>query len=97
MKPERKIPQAETIVRAQVARHLVLGKHMKQVQVCELMGITQPAISQYISGARGFLASKPHLSMINRSVRKLANNIKKGKLKKPLNAEIKRISERLKW
>jgi predicted transcriptional regulator len=40
-------------VRALMAIDLIKRHKMKQVEACKIMGVTQPAISQYLRGIRG--------------------------------------------
>jgi uncharacterized protein len=40
-------------IRALMAIDLIKRHKMKQVEACKIMGVTQPAISQYLRGIRG--------------------------------------------
>ena len=44
--------------RAAIARRLIKSYGMKQKQISEMLGVTQPAISQYNKGLRGKMVEK---------------------------------------
>jgi len=46
-------------LRAMLARELVIQKRMTQSEIASLLGVSQPSISNYITGARG--SSTPFL------------------------------------
>jgi len=47
------VAHALPAIRSALAMELVKGRGATQMYACELMGITQPAISQYLKGKRG--------------------------------------------
>lgn len=67
-------------IRAILVRELVEHHKMSQVEVAKKLGITQPAVSQYLSMVRGaghYIKSK---SLLIKEVQKFAEEIAQGKL-----------------
>ena len=69
-------------LRAFIAKELILEYKMNQIVVAGWLGVSQPAISQYIRQLRGFNESLMKHETVNKEVKNLcekltANNIKK--------------------
>ncbi len=84
MKPPCEIVVKDILpaIRAVLVRDLIKRHKLNQVEVAKKMGITQPAVSQYLSELRG--ASYAGLFKrreIAQSVRKLSDTIASGKVK----------------
>ena len=57
-------------MRALIAKELIENHDLKQVEVAEIMGITQAAISQYIRGERGAM-----IDLSSQKINKMISNI----------------------
>ena len=62
-------------MRALIAKELIENHDLKQVEVAEIMGITQAAISQYIRGERGAVIDLSSLK-INKMISNIAVQLK---------------------
>ncbi len=69
-------------IRAMLVRELIERHRLSQVEVAEKLGITQPAVSQYLRMLRGAGRHKALLKNIEKRVQGLANDIASGKLKR---------------
>lgn len=66
-------------IRARLAQVLIEEYHMKQVEVAKQLGITQAAVSHYITKSRGMDRELVHLfPEIERFVQDMARRITKG-------------------
>ncbi|KAA0003723.1 MAG: ArsR family transcriptional regulator [Thermoplasmata archaeon] len=75
-------------VRAHIVWELYNIHELTQNEISKILGITQPAVSQYLSGIRGSSAELPEdvLNLIKIQTRNLCEMYKKGKFsKKTLN------------
>ncbi|MGC8817299.1 MAG: transcriptional regulator [Candidatus Hadarchaeum sp.] len=86
MKPQCEIVSGQVLptIRAMVVKDLVKRYEFSQVEVARKLGITQPAVSQYLSALRG----KSHLEkklmkLIGQDIRSLADDVASGKLTQP--------------
>jgi len=52
------------MIKSELAKELVKNRGMKQGQVAELLGVTQAAVSQYVSKRRGKGRIKPTKNML---------------------------------
>lgn len=84
MKPpcEIVVKQILPTIRAMLVKDLVERHKLNQVDVAKKLGITQPAVSQYISALRG----KPKIEKIiskgsEGAIKKFSDDIARGKLK----------------
>lgn len=68
-------------VRACVAKELVLGKGLSRAKAAKVLGVTAPAVSQYVSGKRGgkLAADIEHDRHNMAHVKKLADELLRGK------------------
>lgn len=64
-------------VRSILAKELVSRGH-SQVKTARLMGITQPAVSQYLKEARSRKVSAVETPEIKGKIRRIADNLEKG-------------------
>ncbi len=67
-------------IRAMVAKELVLGMKMRQVEAARLLGVTQAAVSQYLRGNRGGILRLDQVPEIVDIVRRLATGMAAGDL-----------------
>lgn len=69
-------------IRATLVKDLVKRHGLSQVQVAEKLGITQPAVSQYLSSTRGASYVKGFLkkSDLISEIHKLSNAVARGKV-----------------
>lgn len=65
-------------MRAMVTKELIEVHDLKQVEVAQLLGITQAAVSQYIRGERGVALSLENLD-VKALVSSIALQLKSGK------------------
>jgi len=84
MRPPCEVVVKEVLpaIRAMLVRELVERHHLSQVEVAYKLGITQPAVSQYLRMLRGTGRNKVILKNIDKHVRGLADDIARGKLKR---------------
>jgi predicted transcriptional regulator len=82
MRPPCEVATKKVIptVRAILVRELVERHRMSQVEVAKKLGITQPAVSQYLSMVRGAGHSIKSKSLLIKEVQKFADEIAQGKL-----------------
>ena len=91
MRPPCEVVVKEVLpaIRAILVKELIERHHLSQVEVARKLGITQPAVSQYLRMLRGAGRGGTLLKHIKKHVRVLADDIARGKLKR------KQIIERL--
>jgi predicted transcriptional regulator len=77
-------------IRAILVKDLVERHNLNQVEVARRLGITQPAVSQYLRSLRGASHAKALLKKGNfmRSLRELSDLIAKGEVKGSRVAEM---------
>lgn len=77
-------------IRAILVKDLVERHNLNQVEVARRLGITQPAVSQYLRSLRGASRARALLrrSDFMRALRELSDLIAKGKVKGSKVAEI---------
>jgi predicted fused transcriptional regulator/phosphomethylpyrimidine kinase/predicted transcriptional regulator len=68
------------VVRSLIARELVESYNLNQIQIAKLLGITQPAVSNYLSLLRGELGRAYDQSEVREVARKMARELVEGKL-----------------
>lgn len=74
------VAHALPAVRSALAFELVKGRKVTQLYACELLDITQPAISQYIKGKRGKNQIKITANKkVAGAIKKLADRLLKSK------------------
>jgi len=68
-------------IRAMVVKDLIKRYRLSQVEVAEKLGITQPAVSQYVGALRGKgKTEKILMKSVGNEVKKLSDDIVIGKL-----------------
>lgn len=84
MRPPCEVVVKEVLpaIRALLVKELVERHHLSQVEVARKLGITQPAVSQYLRTLRGAGREGALLKTIKKHVRGLADDIARGKLKR---------------
>lgn len=74
------VAHALPAIRSALAIELVKGKGATQLYACELLDITQPAISQYLKGKRGKSVAKITANKkVGAAIKKLADKLVKSK------------------
>jgi predicted transcriptional regulator len=70
-------------IRALIVKDLVERHHLNQVEVAERLGITQPAVSQYLRSLRGTsrVRALRKRSDFMKSLRKLSDAVAAGKMR----------------
>jgi len=84
MKPlcEIVVGQVLPTIRAMVVRDLTKRYKMSQVEVARKLGITQPAVSQYVSSLRGKEDTEKILAkIVDKEIKSLSDDIASGKLR----------------
>ncbi len=84
MKPlcEIVVSQVLPTIRAMVVKDLIKRYKMSQVDVARKLGITQPAVSQYMGSLRGKGATEKILAKaVGKEIKDLSDDIASGKLK----------------
>ena len=66
------------VVRAMIAKELMLKHKLKQVETAKLLGVSQPAISLYFRNRRGKAIDLEDENDIARLIEKLAASLAKG-------------------
>ncbi len=84
MRPPCEVVVKEVLpaIRAMLVRELVERHRLSQVEVARKLGITQPAVSQYLRMLRGAGRGSALFKSIEKHVRELAEDIARGKLKR---------------
>ena len=67
-------------IRAHIAKELVQTYRMKQTDVADVLGITQTAVSKYISNVRGQAIQIDHTKEIQSMMNDVASQITSGKI-----------------
>lgn len=84
MKPQCEIVVVQVLptIRALVVKDLIKRYKLSQIDVANKLGITQPAVSQYMSALRGKGGmEKALLKVAADEIKKLTDDIASGKLK----------------
>lgn len=84
MKPpcETVVKQVLPTIRMMLVKDLMERHEMNQVEVAKILGITQPAVSQYLSALRGKRKTEKVLSKhVGKPIKKFSDDIASGKLK----------------
>ncbi len=68
-------------LRAFIAKELILEYKMNQITVAEWLGVSQPAVSQYVRQLRGFNESLMKHETVNKEIKNLC-----GKMAKQIDA-----------
>ena len=84
MRPPCEVVVKEVLpaIRAMLVKELIERHQFSQVEVARGLGITQPAVSQYLRMLRGAGRDSVLLKSIKKQVRGLADDIARGKLKR---------------
>ena len=84
MKPPCEVVVKDVLpaIRAMLVKELVERHQLSQVEVARKLGITQPAVSQYMRMLRGAGRASTLLKKVQVQVRTLANDIASGELKR---------------
>ncbi len=84
MRPPCEVVVKEVLpaIRAMLVKELIERHRLSQVEVARKLGITQPAVSQYLRMLRGAGRGSALLKNIEKYVRGLADDIARGKLKR---------------
>ncbi|HID60988.1 MAG TPA: helix-turn-helix domain-containing protein [Hadesarchaea archaeon] len=69
-------------IRAMLVKKLIERHELSQIEVARKLGITQPAVSQYLRMHRGVGRNNTVFKKIEKRVQKLADEIAHGKLKR---------------
>jgi len=82
MKPPCEVVVKEVLpaIRATMVLELTGRHHLSQTEVAQRLGITQPAVSQYLRMLRGARRKNPVLQKLEKQARELAGDIASGKL-----------------
>jgi len=90
MKPPCEVVVKDVLpaIRAMLVKELIERHQLSQVEVARKLGITQPAVSQYLRMLRGTSIGGTLLKKFEKNIRGLAEDIARGKL------EHKQIIER---
>jgi predicted transcriptional regulator len=83
MKPLCEIVSGQVLptIRAMVVKDLIKRYELSQVEVAKKLGITQPAVSQYISALRGKGGlEKKLMKVIGKEIRDLSDDVASGRL-----------------
>jgi predicted transcriptional regulator len=82
MKPPCEVVVKEVLpaVRAMLVKELIDRHRLSQVEVAQKLGITQPAVSQYLRMLRGSSSGSAMFRSMQKHVRGLAKDIARGKL-----------------
>jgi hypothetical protein len=82
MKPPCEVVVKEILpaIRAMLAKELIDRHRLSQVEAAQKLGITQPAVSQYLRMLRGSSSGSAMLRSMKKHVRGLAEDIARGKL-----------------
>lgn len=83
MKPPCEVVVKDVLpaIRAMLVKELIEHHHLSQVEVASKLGITQPAVSQYLRMLRGAGRDRILLKNIEKYVQMLADDLARGKLK----------------
>lgn len=84
MKPpcETVVKQVLPTIRMMLVKDLMERHEMNQVEVAKILGITQPAVSQYLSARRGNRKTEKTLTKyVGKSIKKFSDDIASGKFK----------------
>ncbi len=68
------------VIRSLIAKELVEAYELNQMQIAKLLGITQPAVSNYLSLLRGEAEKTFDTSEVREVARKMASELVEGKL-----------------
>lgn len=84
MRPPCEVVVKEVLpaIRAMLVKELVERHRLSQVEVAYKLGITQPAVSQYLRMLRGAGRNRAILKNIEKHVQRLADDIVRDKLKR---------------
>ena len=84
MRPPCEVVVKEVLpaIRAMLVKELIERHRLSQIKVARKLGITQPAVSQYLRMLRGAGRGSVLLKNIEKYVRGLADDIARGKLKR---------------
>lgn len=84
MKPPCEVVVKEVLpaIRAMLVKELIERHRLSQVEVAGKLGITQPAVSQYLRMLRGAGRGRVLLKSIKKQVGGLADDIARGKMKR---------------
>lgn len=66
-------------LRASIARELIDNYNMSQAEVAEKLGVSQPAVSQYLRNIRGMQSKILRNSFVEREIKNLCQDIAEGK------------------
>jgi predicted transcriptional regulator len=82
MKPPCEVVVKEILpaIRAMLVKELIDRHRLSQVEAAQKLGITQPAVSQYLRMLRGSSSGSAMLRNMQKHVRGLAEDIVSGKL-----------------
>ncbi|MFX0096726.1 MAG: transcriptional regulator [Candidatus Hodarchaeota archaeon] len=68
------------LIRAEIAKTLVLDFKLTQIKAAKLLGLTQAAVSQYVTSKRGYKLRIGKSSPASRSIKETAKELAEGKL-----------------
>jgi len=66
-------------LRANIARELIENYNMSQAEVAEKLGVSQPAVSQYLRSIRGTQSKMLKNAFVEREMKKFCQNIAEGR------------------
>lgn len=79
---ERAVNAILPLIRAKIARSLVIDFKLTQMRAAEILGLTQAAVSQYVTSKRGYRLRIPKSSAAARSIKETAKELAEGRLSK---------------
>ncbi|MFX0067461.1 MAG: transcriptional regulator [Promethearchaeota archaeon] len=68
------------LIRAEIAKSLVLDFKLTQIKAAKLLGLTQAAVSQYVTSKRGYKLRIEKSSPAAQSIKETAKELAEGKL-----------------
>ena len=77
---ERAVSVILPLIRAEIAKSLILDFKLTQIEAAKLLGLTQAAVSQYITSKRGYRLRIDESSPGARSIKETAKELAEGRL-----------------
>ena len=77
---ERAVSAILPLIRAEIAKSLILDFNLTQIKAAKLLGLTQAAVSQYVTSKRGYRLKIDESSPGARSIKETAKELAEGKL-----------------
>lgn len=77
---ERAVSAVLPLIRAEIAKSLILDFKLTQIKAAKLLGLTQAAVSQYVTSKRGYKLKIDRSSTAARSIKETAKELAEGRL-----------------